>query len=81
MKDPNEVGSDDGHVKAVAPTPSTGVLVVRVWFDEGRFRARVTQTIGLNSPVERVWVTRRPGEVLSAVRRFLVDLTGSAQDP
>jgi hypothetical protein len=58
----------------VAP-PSSGIFVVRVWFDGESFRARVQYTTDLAAGPMTESVTADPDDVRVAVDRWLRALT------
>jgi hypothetical protein len=55
--------------------PRTGVFLVRAWSEEGRFRARITSCLDINSDIEPqvILVTADPEEVQRRLGIWLGD--------
>jgi hypothetical protein len=59
-------------------SPDRGaVLVLRVWIEEGRFRARITQTLDVSRAGETSIAKSSPAEAYAAVRAWLESFTGT----
>lgn len=62
-------------------TGSTGLLSIRVWTDDGQFRARIRLTTDLARPHEGVSIATSPDEVRAIVAAWLEMLTPTAEQP
>ena len=55
----------------------TGVLVIRVWLENGvepaALRARIKETLDVSEPVTTETVVKSPADVVAAVERWLRD--------
>lgn len=64
----------------VTPRPSTAVFLVRVWWEEGGFRARITYHLDINSntDVETRILTADPAEVRQHLATWLDESAAEA---
>jgi hypothetical protein len=60
-------------------TSSTGLWVLRVWLEEGTFRARITSTVDVANGSERNWVGRTPEDVARALEQFIAEFIDGAE--
>jgi hypothetical protein len=71
------VGHDDG---CVTPRPATAVFLVRAWWEDGQFRARITYEVDIlaDPAVETRIVTADPAEVRRQMAVWLDEFTAAA---
>ena len=54
-----------------------GVLVARVWLEQGRFRARISSTADVERAVERVRTTSDRAVVIRAMEELIEEIAGA----
>jgi hypothetical protein len=59
--------------------PRTGVFLVRVWREEGQFRARVTWSLDIESDLEMRIVTAHTADVQRRLATWLADFEQAAE--
>ena len=61
--------------------PPVGIFLVRAWWEDGRFRARITSCLDINSTSEAQTqvVTAEPNEVSQHLAAWLRDLREDAE--
>jgi len=63
-------GAQDGKRDRVV----VGVLVVRFWLEQGKFRARISSTADVERAVERVQTLGDPDAVIAAVQDLIEEV-------
>ena len=49
------------------PENCAAVIIVRVWYDHGRFRSKIITIPNFDNPVEKIEYFESPGDVTSSV--------------